>query len=92
MGSKHSTIRNIFFKEGLFICLSGSFVGLTIGVVTCLLQNHFQFIEMENAAIDYWPVLVKISDIILILFILLITGISASFIPSHILMKRLLKN
>ena len=92
IGSKYSTIRNIFFKEGLLICLSGSLVGLTIGVIICLLQNHFHFIEMKNAAINYWPVLIKLSDIILILLILLIIGISASFIPSQILMKRLLKN
>ncbi|MDG2343246.1 MAG: FtsX-like permease family protein [Flavobacteriales bacterium] len=88
MGSKYATIRNVFFKEGLFICLSGSLAGLLIGVIVCFLQNHFHIIELN---IDYWPVLVKTNDLILILVILLITGTLASFIPSQILMKRLIK-
>mgnify|MGYP001223154446 CR=1 FL=1 len=91
MGSKFTTIRNIFFKEGLFICLSGSLVGLLIGIIVCFLQNYFHIIELNEAVIDYWPVLVKTNDLILILVILLITGTFASFIPSQILMKRLIK-
>ena len=91
MGSKYTTIRNIFFKEGLFICLSGSLVGLLIGIIVCFLQNYFHIIELNEAVIDYWPVLVKTKDLILILVILLITGTFASFIPSQILMKRLIK-
>ena len=91
MGSKYATIRNIFFKEGLFICLSGSLVGLLIGIIVCFLQNYFHIIELNEAVIDYWPVLVKTKDLILILVILLITGTFASFIPSQILMKRLIK-
>ena len=91
MGSKYATIRNIFFKEGLFICLSGSLVGLFIGIIVCFLQNYFHIIELNEAVIDYWPVLVKTNDLILILVILLITGTFASFIPSQILMKRLIK-
>ena len=91
MGSKYATIRNIFFKEGLFICLSGSLVGLLIGIIVCFLQNYFHIIELNEAVIDYWPVLVKTNDLILILVILLITGAFASFIPSQILMKRLIK-
>ena len=91
MGSKYATIRNIFFKEGLFICLSGSLVGLLIGIIVCFLQNYYHIIELNEAIIDYWPVLVKTNDLILILVILLITGTFASFIPSQILMKRLIK-
>ncbi len=91
MGSKHTTIRNIFFKEGLFICLSGSIVGLLIGILVCYIQNHFHIIQLNEAIIDYWPVLVKTNDLLLILVILLITGTFASFLPSQILMKRLIK-
>jgi lipoprotein-releasing system permease protein len=91
MGSKYTTIRNIFFKEGLFICLSGSIAGLIIGIIVCSIQNHFHIIQLNEAIIDYWPVLVKTNDLILILVILLITGTLASFIPSQILMKRLIK-
>ena len=91
MGSKYTTIRNIFFKEGLFICLSGSFVGMIIGVIVCSIQNHFHIIQLNEAVIDYWPVLIKMKDLLLIFVILLITGTFASFVPAQILMKRLIK-
>ena len=91
LGSKYNSIKNIFFKEGLFISLIGSVSGLVIGVFICWLQINFQLIKLENAAIDYWPVVIKTTDIFMLLGILFFCGFIAAYLPSKILMKRIIK-
>lgn len=92
IGSDYNTIRNIFFKEGLFISLLGSITGLAIGLLICWLQINFQMIKLENAAIDYWPVLIKTQDIIMLIGILFSCGLIAAYLPSKILMNKLIKS
>lgn len=91
LGSNYKNIKNIFFKEGLFISFLGSLSGLAVGVLICWIQINFQLVKLENAAIDYWPVLIKLSDIVMLLFILFCCGFIAAYLPSKILMKRLIK-
>jgi lipoprotein-releasing system permease protein len=90
LGCKYSSIKNIFFKEGLFISLLGSISGLLIGVIICWLQVNFQLIKLENAAINYWPVKVELSDVIMLMAILFICGLIAAYLPSKILMRKLI--
>ena len=92
IGSDYNTIRNIFFKEGLFISLLGSITGLAIGLLICWLQINFHMVKLENAAIDYWPVLVKIQDIKMLIGILFTCGLIAAYLPSKILMNKLIKS
>ena len=91
LGNPYRSIRNIFLKEGLIINLLGSISGLIIGLIICLLQSKFELLKIENAAIDHWPVFVKFTDVIMILSVLLISGIISAFLPSQMLMKRLIK-
>tara|TARA_Y100000385_G_scaffold1207_1_gene1290 strand:+ start:912 stop:2123 length:1212 start_codon:yes stop_codon:yes gene_type:complete len=91
LGSKYNSIKNIFFKEGLFISLIGSVSGLVVGVLICWLQINFELIRLENAAIDYWPVVIKTTDIFMLLGILFCCGFIAAYLPSKILMKRIIK-
>ena len=89
LGCQKNTIRAIFFKEGLFISLLGSFSGLILGVIICLLQMKFEFIKLNDAALDYWPIHIKISDLLLLLIILSSVGFLSSYIPGRLLMKRI---
>ena len=81
LGCQKNTIRAIFFKEGLFISLLGSFSGLILGVIICLLQMKFEFIKLNDAALDYWPILIKISYLLLLLIILSSVCFLSSYIP-----------
>ena len=92
LGSNTSTIKNIFFKEGLMISYFGSIGGLLIGVLVCCLQIKFHLLKLDNASIPYWPVLIKLEDIIMLLIILFLTGLLASFLPGKFLVKKLLKS
>ena len=79
------TIKNIFFKEGLMISYLGSISGLIIGTIICFIQMKFHLLKLENAAIEYWPVLIKPQDLLLLLAILFITGLVAAYLPGKIL-------
>ena len=92
LGCNTKTIKNIFFKEGLMISYLGSISGLIIGTIICFIQMKFHLLKLENAAIEYWPVLIKPQDLLLLLAILFITGLVAAYLPGKILVDKLLKS
>ena len=92
LGCNTKTIKNIFFKEGLMISYLGSISGLIIGTIICFIQTKFHLLKLENAAIEYWPVLIKPQDLLLLLAILFITGLVAAYLPGKILINKLLKS
>ena len=49
----------------------------------------FEFIKLNDAALDYWPIRIKISDLLLLLVILSSVGFLSSYIPGRLLMKRI---
>ena len=92
LGCDTKTIKNIFFKEGLMISYLGSLSGLIIGTIICLIQMKFHLLKLENAAIEYWPVLIKFQDILLLLAILFVTGFVSAYLPGKILVNKLLRS
>ena len=92
LGCNTKTIKNIFFKEGLMISYLGSISGLIIGTIICFIQMKFHLLKLENAAIEYWPALIKPQDLLLLLAILFITGLVAAYLPGKILINKLLKS
>jgi ABC-type lipoprotein release transport system permease subunit len=68
----------------------GSVGGLLIGALACLMQIKFHFLKLENAAIDYWPVLLKSKDILMLLVILFSTGFVSAYLPGKLLIRKLL--
>ena len=92
LGASPSTIKKIFFKEGLMISYFGSVGGLLIGALVCLMQIKFHFLKLENAAIDYWPVLLKSKDILMLLVILFSTGFVSAYLPGKLLIRKLLNS
>ena len=92
LGCDTKTIKNIFFKEGLMISYLGSLSGLIIGTIICLIQMKFHLLKLENAAIEYWPVLIKSQDILLLLAILFVTGFVSAYLPGKMLVNKLLRS
>ena len=81
LGCNQNIIRNIFFKEGLLISLFGSFLGLLIGLFICYVQIEFKLIKLNDASLEYWPIVVKISDLFFLLSVLTIVGLMSSYLP-----------
>ena len=88
LGCNQNIIRNIFFKEGLLISLFGSLLGLLIGLFICYVQMEFKLIKLNEASLEYWPIVVKISDLFFLLSILTIVGLMSSYFPGRLLMKK----
>ena len=92
LGCNSNTIKKIFLKEGLMISYLGSIGGLIIGLFICYIQMKFHLLKLENSALEYWPVLIKPQDILMLLIILFIMGFISSYLPARILVKRILTN
>ena len=89
MGANVSLIRAIFMTEGLMIVFIGSFIGILIGYVLCLLQQHYGFITFEDGyIIDAYPVEMRFSDFVIIMATVLGVGTIAATYSVRIFTKQ----
>ena len=65
MGADRKLIRRVFTLEGWMITLYGMAAGLVIGIVFCLLQQHFGLIKMPgNYIMQAYPVILNWIDVL----------------------------
>ncbi|WP_417014632.1 ABC transporter permease [Alistipes sp.] len=66
LGADTGLLRSIFRTEGLLICALGGAIGLTLGVVLSLLQQHFGLIEIpaESFLTKSYPVEFRFLDLV----------------------------
>jgi len=64
MGATQKQVRSIFLAEGAIISLSGAVVGLLMGLVVILLQQHVGLFRMglQTSVIDFYPVELQLQD------------------------------
>ena len=88
LGAEIAFIRRIFIYEGLLIILTGAVAGIFLGILFCLLQDHFQLIVMSALGREIpYPVQMMWTDFASILCgVFLIGGISIVF-PVRIFTK-----
>ena len=66
MGADNNLIRKIFVTEGWLISLLGIVVGVFVGAVIALLQQHLGIVKMPgNFIVDAYPVVIKLSDVLI---------------------------
>lgn len=94
MGADEGLIRRIFLFEGWLICGIGAVIGILLGVLLCLLQEHFGLIRLGESSgafvIDAYPVRVAWGDVSLVLVAVLGIGFLAAWYPVRYLAKGLL--
>ena len=91
MGANNRLISRIFFFEGWMISLIGGGAGIILGVLLCLGQRHFGWLKLgtgANFAVDAYPVIVSVGDLLFILLTVLITGFLAVIYPVRYLVKK----
>jgi lipoprotein-releasing system permease protein len=89
MGADVNLIRKIFMTEGLMIIFIGSFIGILLGYVLCLLQQHYGFVTFEEGYIvDAYPIEVRFSDFALIMATVLGAGLIAAIYPVRFFTKQ----
>ena len=84
MGADPSLIRRIFTCEGWLITGIGAVVGLILGIILCLLQQHFGFITLGGGdttryVVAAYPVLLHWSDALLTLLAVAAVGFLSTF-------------
>ena len=89
LGANLFTIRSIFFFEGLLTSALGGVIGLFMGGLVALIQMQFGLIKMGQGSfvVESYPLILKASDCVLVLFIVLIIGSLTSVIPLRQLRK-----
>ena len=91
LGFTEKSIKKIFYFESMIISILGIIIGGALGVLLCVLQNEYGLVSlgMETAVIKYYPVKVKLSDILMIVSIVFFISIIASIKPSLIAIQKI---
>ncbi len=90
MGATPSTVRGIFFGEGVLIVVVGTVVGLAVGLGICWAQQHFGIVQLNGSVVEAYPVKVLSLDLVLIAAAVLTIGLLASWVPLRTLSRRFL--
>ena len=91
MGADNRLISHIFLFEGWMISVVGGGIGIILGVLLCLGQQHFGWLKLgtgANFAVDAYPVIVSGNDLLFVLLTVLITGFLAVLYPVRYLVKK----
>ena len=93
LGASQKSIQKIFFTEGMLTVIIGSFLGVLLGLLLAILQMKYGIISMGegNFIINSYPVAIHYLDLIWVEITVLIIGLFASWYPTKVLSKRLLK-
>lgn len=80
IGFTQKKIKTIFLYQGLILSIGGIILGLTLGIAITLLQQHFEFIKINN---DFpYPVAFSFQNGILVVGTILILSVIASYIAA----------
>lgn len=92
LGCNRRFILRLFMDEGLLISVAGGVIGLVLGVAVVLLQQRFGFVKFGqggNYVVDAYPVLLKLSDVVILLATILVVGCTSAFLTVRQAMRRM---
>lgn len=83
MGAENKTIRGLFISEGVLWAILGGGIGIVVGGLFCLGQQHFQWIKLQGAfIIDAYPVSMQWTDFLIVFLTVVVVGLLASWYPA----------
>ncbi|MCQ2236758.1 MAG: FtsX-like permease family protein [Bacteroidales bacterium] len=91
MGATKQTVTRVFLFEGLLVSIGGALIGLILGIILVLVQQHFGIINFHNAAsyiLDAYPVELMGSDILIVFISVVIVGYLAAWYPVHTIVHK----
>lgn len=95
LGAPDGMVARIFIYEGNLIALIGAIVGLVLGIVLCLLQQHFGLIGLGGDGqfvVSAYPVRVKFTDIVLVFFSVVAVSAISVWLPIRLVNKYFMKD
>jgi ABC-type lipoprotein release transport system permease subunit len=95
MGASTGLVSRIFLYEGCLIAFFGFLLGLVLGLVLCLLQQHFGLLRLSDTPgayiVDAYPVIVRFADIVIVLVAVSVVSLLTVFYSVNNLKKKLNK-
>ena len=84
LGADKGLIKKIFLSEGLLLALTGSLTGILLSIIICVLQIKFKLIRLEGNSflIDYFPVKLVVTDILLVTATVFLIAFIAAWLPA----------
>jgi lipoprotein-releasing system permease protein len=85
LGGNRNFIQKIFLTAGLLLTIIGAGCGILLALLIAWLQVNFHLIPLsgESFLISYYPVTVKIGDLVLVAVTVIVIALLASWIPSR---------
>jgi len=95
MGASDQLISRIFLYEGWLIAFWGIIVGIAVGLILCLVQQHFGLLRLGDTPgayiVEAYPVVVEATDIFIVFVSVSLISFLTILYPIRNL-KRYLKN
>lgn len=88
LGTEVKDLRKIFLLQGTLLSVFGGIIGLTLGIVIVLLQQHYELV-MITPTLAY-PVVFSFENVMIVLATIVTLGFIASLIASSRVSKKLL--
>lgn len=89
MGLTRKKLSWIFLFEGWLVSAVGAIIGVVLGILLCLGQQHFGWLKFPgNFAVEYYPVDLRVISLIIIVITVLVIGGAMSWLPVRFLPKR----
>lgn len=93
MGASNDLVSRIFLYEGWLITFIGIVAGIVLGLVLCLLQQHYGLLRLSDVPgayiIDAYPVIVQFSDILVVFVSVSLISMLTVLYPVNNLRKKL---
>ena len=84
LGAGRPLILKIFLSEGLLLAITGAGIGILLALIICALQWKFKFVKLTGNSflIDYFPVKVVATDLLLVSATALLIAFIAAWLPA----------
>jgi lipoprotein-releasing system permease protein len=89
LGTEIKDLRKIFMLQGTLLSVFGGIIGLVLGIIIVLIQEHFQLI-MLTPTLPY-PVIFSLENVLIVMGTIVSLGFIASLIASSRVSKKLLE-
>jgi lipoprotein-releasing system permease protein len=85
LGADNGMVRRIFLLLGILLASFGALAGLIIGLLICWGQLYFQWVPLggQSFIIQYYPVSIRVEDLLVVSAIVVIIALLAAWIPSR---------
>ena len=98
LGMNTERIKKVFLTEGMTISIIGAVLGVMLGLILVWIQEKYGIVKLyssdgtANFLVDYYPVKVIFSDILLVFFTVGLIGFIASKYPPRFIVKKYFVN